>query len=496
MKKAFLWLVLLSVMIFSCDSKVNKTIENPVFSAATSLTDGRVSIEKMEFTDDCTRLCMKWQPGMTDPVFMLDDNYCLTDYYGHSYRLTNRFGAAWKCSVGMEDFILEFEPMPDTTSVFDLCGTRWECPQILCIRAKDAAIDVMSFAEMSEKYQCEIPENWLKTDSIHVKVSMSDDYTQSPVSQYSVMQHDIFTNENIACRESVVDGGFECSFLAGSAMESYFVSNETFGNIRFFGVPGETTEVHVSKDGVSYGGSAKQVERLLKSDLNLDAIGYYYFAAFHGTAPQLVSLMDKILKEMMLRLQLVAHRDGFTPLEVQMSLATIQNSFLKMIPTCLNFNSPFFAIAPGEANNPTHADSLNYKELISFDTYKILSQMDFDNPCMIFDNNFNGILWNILMNEPVSGHVYMDFADDAMSGISRNDTIGLSFYYANRFMQSDSTLLSQCALLSCLPRVLDVYAAGADKADSVSRRCDSLLSHPYLKSCAKKIVEKRVGHAK
>ncbi len=496
MKKTYLWFVLLSVMVFSCDSKVNKTIENPVFSAATTLTDGRVSIQKVEFTDDCTRLCMKWQPGMTDPVFMLDDNYCLTDYHGHSYRLTNRFSAAWKCSVGKEDFILEFEPMPDTTSVFDLCGTRWECPQILCIRSKDADLDVMTFAEMSEKYRCEIPENWLKTDSIHVKVSMSDDYTQSPVSQYSVMQHDIFMNDNIVCMASVVDGGFECSFLAGSAIESYFVSNETLGNIRFFGVPGETTEVHVSKDGVSYGGSAKQVERLLKSDLNLDAICYYRFAPFHGTASQLVSLMDDILNEMMLRLSLVARRDGFTPLEVQMSLASIQNSFLKYIPPCLDFNSPFFAIAPGEANSPTHADSLNYKELLSFDTYKILSQMDFDNPCMIFDNNFNGILWNILMNEPVSGHVYMDFADDAMSGISRNDTIGLSFYYANRFMQSDSSLLSQCALLSCLPRVLDVYAAGADKADSVSRRCDSLLSHPYLKSCAKKIVERRFGHAK
>ncbi len=81
----------------------------------------------------------------------------------------------------------------------------------------------------------------------------------------------------------------------------------------------------------TYGGVAAQLQRYLNSNIMLQEIGFFRLYSFKGKVAELAKEMDKVWNDLMLRISIVAKRDNFTPIEVQMAVAEANNKFMACV---------------------------------------------------------------------------------------------------------------------------------------------------------------------
>ncbi|MBR4676548.1 MAG: thioredoxin family protein [Bacteroidales bacterium] len=468
MRIKFLNLLICCLLPFCAEAQILKTIEKPRFAVAT-ISDGYVKIEKVEFLKTSTKLYIE---SNSKDGFEIAYGCCLIDTEGNRYMLRNA------PFLKKKNFCMEFDPMPVTVKMFDFSGGSMYETNILGIRDKSEQFKIFPQEEIRQKYPAQMPENWLKTDTVRIKGKI-EGYNGS----LKFNHNDIFRRimaEKIIKTDN--DGNFECKFLAGSAFMADLAVDNYDCVIPFFAAPGETSEIYVSKDGkINYYGACSKVERLLKSDIMLSFISFYNFYRFRGNPSELMMLADEIWKEMLLRVSVVAERDKFSPLEIQIALAGAQTSYIDGLTNYFHIQGD----AAGE-------------ELKDFKTYGIFSQMDFNNPFMVCTEDFFRAVNNFPSHIPSVGYEHFPngsfFFDPHFGG--RKDRNGRLLYGINQSLQtSDTSFFAQAAVLNNFMRT-NIMNISTAEMDSIYLRVDSLLINPYIKQCAKSFMENYYHGAK
>ena len=117
--------------------------------------------------------------------------------------------------------------------------------------------------------------------------------------------------------------------------QSFTASEESkvgFKEIPFFARPGETIDItvrpneHGSYECHYNSGSSKDVERWLKSDLQLSKM-CSRLSDFKGEFGEANIIAEQLWQDMAARIDSVGSCDHFTPIEMQLAQAEMQNKF-------------------------------------------------------------------------------------------------------------------------------------------------------------------------
>ena len=157
--------------------------------------------KKVEFLKTSTKLYIE---SNSKDGFEIAYGCCLIDTDGNRYMLRNA------PFLKKKNFCMEFDPMPVTVKMFDFSGGSMYETNILGIRDKSEQFKIFPQEEIRQKYPAQMPENWLKTDTVCIKGKI-EGYNGS----LKFNHNDIFRRimaEKIIKTDN--DGNFECKFLS------------------------------------------------------------------------------------------------------------------------------------------------------------------------------------------------------------------------------------------------------------------------------------------
>lgn len=499
--KTICLLTLLAFFSFVANAQVLKTIENPDFMVASGIRDAKLEIEKVEFCKESTKIYFK----STSSDFLSIGIHCrLVDIDGNEYMMTSNAFAVRLLSMKPKHFMLEFEPMPKNVKMFDLIGGL--SPQfnsVIGIHDRKEKLSYPQLSDILKNNTCVIPDNWLKTDTAYINIKFGE--CNIPVAN-QVYTH-YFYDELIKTLPfevtSDADGSVRMKFLAAHPSIDVLSPNRIRNlGIPFFFIPGQTTEITVNqeKNGVlhfTYGGVAAQLQRYLNSNIMLREIGSYRILSVKGKVAELVKEMDKVWNDLMLRISIVAKRDNFTPIEVQMAVADAQIAMLYGLTDYFHFCQDNYSSVVPDDNGKLFrdiTDTVEYAAIKNFDNYRIFEKMDFNNKFMACVDEFGTVISRLTTGmNPIShnldwGRRYAG-VEDQIAYI--NDEINC----LQKFLHTNGhSFLAQAAIVAYYSSMIMIM--DKDQLDSIFTYLISTFTDDYLKTCIKNVCDEKINTPK
>ena len=355
MKKRTIITLLLAIVAMAGQAKVYKTIKAPK-AMASNIYRGELKAREVILADTATTIhfTMEYPQGQN---FRFVNTCYLMDEDGTRYPLHAVEGIKLDSWVsvpesGSLDFTMHFAPMPKCTKVFDfiegdvngafvLLGIHdsKKGPTRHSLKEKDLSKSPLK----GETFSLPLREgwggsaSWFQTDTITIKGRIEEyDAERFGFTSMECYYRDLFEKDGTTLVLDIApDGTFQKKFLASYPVKEAFITDNSkvgFDEMPFFARPGETIDVTVREtadgrwDCQYNNGSSKEVERLLKSKLLIRAI-LYPLNSFKGTFAEANQKADEVWQNLMYRLQVVSRRDHFTPLEMQLAMASAETNF-------------------------------------------------------------------------------------------------------------------------------------------------------------------------
>ena len=341
MKKTLI-IALLALVAMAGQAKTYKVIHTPEAMACVNVHNGELIAREVIMRDTATTVhfTIEYPEGKN---FRFAKDCYLTDEAGNRYALRSAEGVAldsWVKSPegGKTDFTMHFEPMPKKTQLFDFIeGDASGAFKLLGIHDKKLKLKTPTLQELSDAYPWKPAEGWLKTDYVTVKGRFEGyDAEKFGFTSMQTYLNDIFEKGGSTVVVDIApDGTFEKRFQVSYPMLHTFYAEDSkmsFDEMSVFARPGETVDITIRKGNngtyecIYNNGSSKDVERWLRSKDDItDIMGPLLH--FKGTIAEAKELAEKTWRNALCHLQMVSRREHYTPMEMQLALASLQTRF-------------------------------------------------------------------------------------------------------------------------------------------------------------------------
>ena len=410
--KQFLILLLCGLFALVAPTSAKRIVKAPEALGCLNVSNGDLMVREVVFADTATtvRFTLDYPAGNN---FRILDTCYLQDEDGARYPLRSAEGLSvntWVTSPAgrTTDFTLHFEPLPKRTRVFDFIENDGRGAfMVLGIHDRKHKLRLPTMEELAGANAYTAPADWFTTDSVTLRGRI-EGYspeagfpTQLELSYTSVFDKD----ELVMVADIRPDGTFEKRWEVDHPKQHSFRWDKALPGMNYlevFARPGETINVTVRRgeDGlyrcIYHDGSSQAVERWLKSGLDLCGFASRMYH-FKGTPGEAEALAEKLWKLIIYRLQTVAARHSFTPMEMQLAMADAQVQHAMGVMD--------YALGKMfDANMVTAADSAVYAALRDTAFYgRLLRRIDFDNPLLMASGYYAILLNRIQYAWPVIG---------------------------------------------------------------------------------------------
>ena len=410
--KQFLILLLCGLFALVAPTSAKRIVKAPEALGCLNVSNGDLMVREVVFADTATtvRFTLDYPAGNN---FRILDTCYLQDEDGARYPLRSAEGLSvntWVTSPAgrTTDFTLHFEPLPKRTRVFDFIENDGRGAfMVLGIHDRKHKLRLPTMEELAGANAYTAPADWFTTDSVTLRGRI-EGYspeagfpTQLELSYTSVFDKD----ELVMVADIRPDGTFEKRWKVDHPKQHSFLWDKALPGMNYlevFARLGDTINVTVRRgeDGqyrcIYHDGSSQAVERWLKSGLNLCGFTSRMYH-FKGTPGEAEALAEKLWKLIIYRLQTVAARHSFTPMEMQLAMADAQVQHAMGVMD--------YALGKMfDANMVTAADSAVYAALRDTAFYgRLLRRIDFDNPLLMASGYYDILLNRIQYAWPVIG---------------------------------------------------------------------------------------------
>ena len=538
-EKAFIT-ILLVLFCITGQAKTLKTIKAPEAMACANVFQGELKASEVMMTDTATTILFTMQYPKGQYFRFVKESY-LKDENGNRYPLRSAEGIAldtWVQSPesGMTEFTMHFEPMPKHVQIFDFIeGDVRNAFMLLGIHDQGMEIKAPTLQQFYANNPYTLPADWLKTDNITIRGRIEGYDAES--FGFTAMESYVYDvtkkNNGTLLIEIEPDGTFEKQILLSYPMKlSFYASEESkvgFYEIPFFVRPGETIDVTVRPD--EHGryecfytnGSSQEVERWLKSDLRLQELGMR-LNRFEGNFNEANLMAEQVWQNMLNRIDMISHRDHFTPMEIHLALGEMQSIYaLALMDYAMYHEERLSSWKENEDGSWTRlvTDSVELQTVRDVNNYKALQRVDFDNPLLLMSHEFFFTLNRIQFAEPVrkvkqevmeaeDGTYDYDFTKRKLSIDKSNTMLGELTGKPNNLtvqlcilndMQNSFDLWRQNEV--AIPIIMadttivkaqrDSIAANTESVSNMYPLYLSALTHPYIRQKAEEFYQARMS---
>lgn len=419
--KQFLTLLLCGLFAMVAPSSAKRIVmKAPEALGCLNVSNGDLMVREVVFADTATtvRFTLDYPAGYN---FRILDTCYLQDEDGARYPLRSAEGLSvntWVTSPAgrTTDFTLHFEPLPKRTRVFDFIENDGRGAfMVLGIHDRKHKLRLPTMEELAGANAYTAPADWFTTDSVTLRGRI-EGYspeagfpTQLELSYTSVFDKD----ELVMVADIRPDGTFEKRWEVDHPKQHSFLWDKALPGMNYlevFARSGDTINVTVRRgeDGqyrcIYHDGSSQAVERWLKSGLDFGGFTSRMYH-FRGTPGEAEALAEKLWQLIIYRLQTVAARHSFTPMEMQLAMADAQvQHAMDVMDYALGkmFN----------AEMVTAADSAVYAALRDTAFYRrMLSRINFDNPLLMASGYYEILLNRIQYAWPVRSAAIIEVVD-------------------------------------------------------------------------------------
>ena len=407
MNKKTIITALLALVALTGQAKIFKTIKLPEAMACLNVW-GELKAREVIMRDTATTVhfTIKKEKGQT---FRFASESYLMDEDGNRYPLRSAEGIvldSWVQSPesGITHFTMHFEPMPKKVQIFDFIeGDEKGSFRLLGIHDNKYKVKIPALQELSEANPYTVPADWLKTDTITIRGRIEGyDAEKLGFTSMNCYYYNVFEKDGTTLIFDIApDGTFEKKYQACyPTRESIGPENSKIGfdNIAIFAHPGETIDINIKPNG--YGryecyynnGSSKEVERWLKSDLDMWKL-MEPISNFKGKIGELNEVIEQTLQKTLYIIQREAARLHFTAQEMQLALASVQGSFIDAMANYIRSHKRgLVKVEEVDGDfNVEILDSIEWNELKKMENYKMMQRVDYDNP-LLMCNDFHFVL--------------------------------------------------------------------------------------------------------
>ena len=522
MKKRTIITLLLAIVAMAGQAKVYKTIKAPK-AMASNIYRGELKAREVILADTATTIhfTMEYPQGQN---FRFVNTCYLMDEDGTRYPLHAVEGIKLDSWVsvpesGSLDFTMHFAPMPKCTKVFDfiegdvngafvLLGIHdsKKGPTRHSLKEKDLSKSPLK----GETFSLPLREgwggsaSWFQTDTITIKGRIEEyDAERFGFTSMECYYRDLFEKDGTTLVLDIApDGTFQKKFLASYPVKEAFITDNSkvgFDEMPFFARPGETIDITVREtddgrwDCQYNNGSSKEVERLLKSKLLISDM-LYPLNSFKGTFAEANQKADEVWQNLMYRLQVVSRRDHFTPLEMQLAMASAETNFAEAYMSyALNREGD---VMKQELRDGVYyeeiLDSTEWKALFDMRNYDRLSRIDFDNPLLLSEDITYFTINRIQFAKPVRERMYKEAQGDD----KKRTTIQLAALRDLLRCDHNNLLAQLCIYKEMLSNFKYLRLRGDSDSgalDDIMQHYFSAFTHPYVRQKAEAFYARKMA---
>ncbi|MBQ4228183.1 MAG: thioredoxin family protein [Bacteroidaceae bacterium] len=522
MKKRAIITILLALVALAGQAKVYKTIKAPK-AMASNIYRGELKAREVILADTASTIhfTMEYPQGQN---FRFVNTCYLMDEDGARYPLHAVEGIKLDSWVsvpesGSVDFTMHFAPMPKRTKVFDFIEGDVNGAFVLLgihdskktpIRPSRKEKDPSKSPLKGETFSLPLREgwggsaSWFQTDTITIKGRIEGyDAERFGFTSMECYYRDLFEKDGTTLVLDIApDGTFQKKFLASYPVKEAFITDNSkvgFDEMPFFARPGETIDITVREtddgrwDCQYNNGSSKEVERLLKSKLLIRAI-LYPLNSFKGTFAEANQKADEVWQNLMYRLQVVSRRDHFTPLEMQLAMASAETYFAEAYMSyALNREGD---VMKQELRDGVYyeeiLDSTEWKTLFDMRNYDRLSRIDFDNPLLLSEDITYFTINRIQFAKPVRERMYKEAQGDD----KKRTTIQLAALRDLLRCDHNNLLAQLCIYKEMLSNFKYLRLRGDSDSgalDDIMQHYFSAFTHPYVRQKAEAFYARKMA---
>jgi len=515
MKKRAIITILLALVALAGQAKVYKTIKAPK-AMASNIYRGELKAREVILADTASTIhfTMEYPQGQN---FRFVNTCYLMDEDGARYPLHAVEGIKLDSWVsvpesGSVDFTMHFAPMPKRTKVFDfiegdvngafvLLGIHdsKKAPQ-LHLGGGKTKMTSSSFLPLKG----DRGSSWFQTDTITIKGRIEEyDAERFGFTSMECYYRDLFEKDGTTLVLDIApDGTFQKKFLSSYPVKEAFITDNSkvgFDEMPFFARPGETIDITVREtadgrwDCQYNNGSSKEVERLLKSKLLISDM-LYPLNSFKGTFAEANQKADEVWQNLMYRLQVVSRRDHFTPLEMQLAMASAETYFAEAYMSyALNREGD---VMKQELRDGVYyeeiLDSTEWKTLFDMRNYDRLSRIDFDNPLLLSEDITYFTINRIQFAKPVRERMYKEAQGDD----KKRTTIQLAALRDLLRCDHNNLLAQLCIYKEMLSNFKYLRLRGDSDSgalDDIMQHYFSAFTHPYVRQKAEAFYARKMA---
>ena len=342
-----------------------------------------------------------------------------------------------------------------------------------------------------------IPQDWFKTDTITIRGRIEGfdaerfGFTAMECYFYDAMEKDNSTLLLEINSDGTFEKRFPINYPRQLTFSFYGESKVGFSKIPLFARPGETTDITVKQNESGQyecyynGGTSKDVERWLKSDLRLLEMCSRLYD-FKGDFSEANVIAEQLWQDMSARIDSVSRRDNFTPMEMQLVQAEMQNKFA--------FSLISYALESAERLTPWQqqqdgswrqivTDSVKLRLIKDVNNFKLLKRVNFDNPLLMTDEFFYFTLSRLHWARPNQ--------ETSLSGVEGiKQRIRNSHAAYQELMGTDHlTLTAQLCIYKWMQESIEEWKMN----EEVFPLYLSSFSHPYVRKKAEQFYQEQTA---
>ena len=531
---------LLALACMSGQAKTFKTIENPEAMACANVYQGELVAREVIMTDTATTIHFTMQYPIGQSFRFVKESY-LKDEDGLRYPLRSAEGIAldtWVQSPesGMTEFTMHFEPMPNHVQIFDFIeGDGQRAFMLLGIHDKEMEIKAPTLQQFYADHPYTLPADWLNTGTVTIRgrIEGYDAERFGFMAMESYVYDVTKKNNGTLLIEIEPDGTFEKQILLSYPMKVSFYASEDskvgFYEIPFFARPGETIDItirpneHGRYECFYNSGSSREVERWLKSDLRLQELGRP-LDMFEGNFNEANLLAEQVWQNLLNRIDVISHRDHFTPMEMHLALGEMQSTYALALMDYAMYHED--RLSPWKENEDGSwtrlvTDSVELQTVRDINNYKALQRIDFDNPLLLLSHDFFFTINRIQFASPVR-KVQRDVMEDENGNYNYDLTNRkLSIEKGNAMLVEmtgkRNNLTAQLCMLNDMQRSFDLWRQNEmmipvfmadttltkEKCDSIAANSEtvsnmyplylSMFTNPYIRQKAEQFCQEQMA---
>lgn len=418
--KQFLILLLCGLFALVAPTSAKRIVKAPEALGCLNVSNGDLMVREVVFADTATTVRFTLDYPSCNNFRILDTCY-LQDEDGARYPLRSAEGLSvntWVTSPAgrTTDFTLHFEPLPKRTRVFDFIENDGRGAfMVLGIHDRKHKLRLPTMEELAGANAYTAPADWFTTDSVTLRGRIEGYSPEAGFpAQLELSYTSVFDKDELVLVADIrPDGTFEKRWEVDYPKQHSLRWDKALPGMNYlevFARPGDTINVTVRRgeDGqyrcIYHDGSSQAVERWLKSGLDFGGFTSRMYH-FRGTPGEAEALAEKLWQLIIYRLQTVAARHSFTPMEMQLAMADAQvQHAMDVMDYALGkmFN----------AEMVTAADSAVYAALRDTAFYRrMLSRINFDNPLLMASGYYEILLNRIQYAWPVRSAAIIEVVD-------------------------------------------------------------------------------------